>query len=133
MGSCEGEDSIRFSKLFPYSSIFAFEPLHENVKLMRKHFIEHNITNVKIFNKAVSDKDEFLKFYVSSSNRDNNPSIYWNLGNKSSSLLKPEKHLNIIDFIKFESEIIVDSITLRSFFVQESIEHIDKISLMLPL
>jgi FkbM family methyltransferase len=92
---------------------------------MQKHFIEHNITNVKIYNKAVSDTNEFLKFYVSSSNRDNNPSINWNLGNKSSSILKPEKHLDIIDFIQFENIINVDSITLRSFFVQESLEYID--------
>ena len=37
VGSCEGEDSVRFSRLFPRSKIFAFEPIPDNFTLLEEN------------------------------------------------------------------------------------------------
>jgi precorrin-6B methylase 2 len=38
IGSCEGEDSIRYARRFPSARVFAFEPLPGNQQLIRANF-----------------------------------------------------------------------------------------------
>jgi len=51
--------------------------------------------------------------------------VNWNFGNKSSSLLTPEKHSEEVEFIKFEQLIKVKTNTLSNFCQKSSIDLID--------
>jgi FkbM family methyltransferase len=125
VGACEGEDSIRFAKIFPNSKIFAFEPLPDNIDHILRNFNKSGLRNAVIYDVALSDKDETLNLYVSASKLEGFESCDWDFGNKSSSILQPEKHLDLIDFISFPREISVKSITLKTFFQKEALAHVD--------
>ena len=124
IGACEGEDTIKYARLFPAAGIYAFEPLRSNIELAGKNFERNNIHNVSLIGKAISDKSGSAPFHVSSGNpADAEPD--WNYGNKSSSLLYPEKHTTISDFIKFDHSTTVETITLDEFCKQNDIRLID--------
>lgn len=127
IGCCEGEDSIKYTILFPYSKIYSFEPLPDNYKIACKNIKKMELKNIKLYNLALSDRNEEAVFYVSSGNPNNKASEKWNYGNKSSSLLKPNQIKNIYEWLKFNKEIIVKTTTLNDIFRQEKIDHIDLI------
>lgn len=125
IGACEAEETIKYSRLFPGSTIFSFEPLPQNVILSKKNLTDNNIQNVHFINKAVSDKKGKSDFYVSSGQPDDMPESNWDYGNKSSSLLPPDKHTALIGFIRFNNTITVDTITLDNFCKENEIRRID--------
>ena len=91
IGGCEGEESLRYSILFPNSSIFIFEPLPANQVLIEENIKKFNrVGSIKLIDKAVSDKDGFEQFYVSSGQPNTAKKLNWDFGNKSSSLLRPQ-------------------------------------------
>lgn len=101
VGSCEGEESIRYSRLFPQAKIFAFEPLPANQELINKNIKEYNIKNVELIPFAVSDKVGNSVFYVSSGVPDHErKDLDWDFGNKYSSLLTPNNK-NQLSWLKF--------------------------------
>ena len=65
IGACEGESSIQYSRLFPNSKIFAFEPLPSNIELIKSNLSKYGISNVSHFNKALSDRNGLATFHVS--------------------------------------------------------------------
>lgn len=126
IGSCEGEDSIRYSKMFPNSRILAFEPLPSNQELILENLRKYEINNVELVPYALSDKKGTCNFHVSSGNPDgllNNED--WNFGNKSSSLLQPDKHLDITPWVKFHQQITVKTNTLLNISEELKINDID--------
>jgi FkbM family methyltransferase len=125
IGACEGEDSIKYSKLFDNSQVIVFEPLNSNVEKIKKSIIEEKIENIRIVDKAVSSICGRAKFHVSSGNPSNIQSSDWDFGNKSSSLLPPDKHTEVVDFIDFNSTIEVETINLYDFCFENSIKCID--------
>lgn len=130
IGSCDGIDSIRYSKLFPKSIIYAFEPLEENILLLKKNLSIHSIKNVFPFQIALSDKNGLGEFYISSGKPENLiVNDNWDYGNKSSSLLAPWKVSEIFPWLKFESKKIVKTRTLLSFCIEHEIKRIDFIHL----
>ena len=125
IGGCEGEESIRYSRLFPNAKIFIFEPLPSNQELIRKNLLSYHIKNVTLIPVALSDADGKSKFYVSSGHPENhNTDLDWDFGNKSSSLLEPQDLKNH-QWLEFKDEIIVPTMTLNSFLEQNSITKID--------
>lgn len=125
VGGCEGEETIRYSKLFPNSLIFIFEPLPNNQKLIVNNFSKYNITNANLISKAVSNKSGTAQFFVSSGKPESeNEDLDWDFGNKSSSLLEPDKE-NINSWLKFENKISVETITLSQFFIENKIKEVD--------
>lgn len=125
IGGCEGEESIRYSKLFPFSNIYIFEPLPLNQELILKNISKYQAINVKLVPNAVSDKDEMSEFYVSSGHPENMQNDEnWNFGNKSSSLLKPDEN-NMIEWLKFKQKIKVQSIRLKNFLKETKINVVD--------
>jgi FkbM family methyltransferase len=125
IGACEGEESIRYSRIFPFSYIFTFEPLPENQNFIKKNIIKYKSDNIVLVPFAVSDEDGSSVFYVSSGHPENLPKdLDWDFGNKSSSLLFPESSNNP-NWLKFNHEINVQTITLESFFVDNKILEID--------
>ncbi len=126
IGSCEGEDSIRYSRLFPYSRIIAFEPLPDNQKLIKSNLENFAVKNVELIPVALSDENGTADFHVSSGNPEGRPNTEdWNFGNKSSSLLPPDKHLEVVPWVKFDQVIEVPTLTLSDFMINNNIQAVD--------
>ena len=126
IGSCEGEDSIKYSRLFPFSKIYAVEALPNNLNLIKSNLDRYFVHNVEVVPFALSNERGQFKFYVSSGQPDEKQeSQDWNYGNKSSSLLPPDKHLEVAPWLKFENSIDVEAITLKDFCVDKNIICID--------
>lgn len=125
IGGCEGEESIRYSRIFPFSTIFTFEPLPENQKLITKHITMYEVKNVNLVPKAVSDLDGSSQFNVSSGQPEHESNeLDWDFGNKSSSLLLPEIKNNH-SWLRFDRQIEVETISLNSFFIANQIDEVD--------
>lgn len=125
IGGCEGEETIRYSRLFPLSNIYVFEPLPLNINRIYKNLTKYNLKNVAVLPVAVSNEIGVSKFYISSGKPDHIlDDVDWDFGNKSSSLLLPKINNNP-DWLFFDEEILVDTITLESFFINNKINAID--------
>lgn len=126
IGSCEGEDSVKYSKLFPAARILAFEPLPDNQKLIRDNIEKYGVKNIEIVPVALSDTKTIADFHVSSGNPEGRPnSEEWDFGNKSSSLLEPDKHKEITPWVKFDKVISVQTDTLKAVCEEKAISFVD--------
>lgn len=125
IGGCEGEESIRYSRIFPFSSIYIFEPLPENQKLITENLVKYKVANVILKPVAVYDTKGIFQFHVSSGHPDHESNeLDWDFGNKSSSLLSPEKENNQT-WLLFDKQINVNTVTLHSFFIENKIDEVD--------
>jgi FkbM family methyltransferase len=125
IGGCEGEESIRYSRIFPFSSIYIFEPLPENQKLIAENLEKYKVKNVTMMPVAVSDEKGISQFHVSSGHPQHESNeLDWNFGNKSSSLLSPEKANNHL-WLQFSEKINVETLTLDSFFIENKMDEVD--------
>lgn len=122
IGSCDGLDSIKYSMLFPNACIYAFEPLHNNISLVKKNIAKYSTSNIIPVEIALSDKNSIVDFYVSSGKKTESSIGEWN---KSSSLLAPEEVTKIYPWLKFEQTVKVKTQTLEDFCVKNSIQNID--------
>ncbi|AMR31836.1 hypothetical protein A0256_10585 [Mucilaginibacter sp. PAMC 26640] len=130
IGACEGEDSIKYSKLYPHSKIYAFEPLPGNFEKVKSNIEKYQAANVAPFCQALSDKIETTVFYISSgapAGQENNPD--WDFGNKSSSLLPPDKVSEEFEWLKFNQQVEIQTNTLFNFCKDKAINQIDFIHL----
>ncbi len=124
IGGCEGEESLRYSRIFPFSKIFIFESLPNNQKIIMENFKKYNAERIELVPKAVSDFNGVTDFYVSSGQPDGNEQFDWDFGNKSSSLLKPKIDKNP-KWLLFKEKIPVETITLENFLTLKGIDEID--------
>ena len=130
IGACEAEDSIRYSHLFPMAKIFAFEPVPENVKKAEQNILHYNEKNITIVPVALCDVDGETKIYLSEGRpKSTSEEGTWDYGNKSSSILPPEKVTEVHEWLRFKKEISVKSITLKNFFIEKEINIIDFVHL----
>jgi len=125
IGACEGEDTIKYSRLFPFSKIYTFEALTANIKLIENNFLRYNVTNAKFYNVALASENGTAEFYVSSGRPKNAGNSDWDYGNKSSSLLPPASKSKMPDFLRFDNKIEVRTVTLRTFCESNNITNID--------
>jgi len=123
IGACEGEDTVRYARLFPHARIFLFEPLPRNQKSIRRRLAAHGEIRASLHGIALSDLDGESVLYVSSGTSpvDNQA------GNKSSSLLKPAKLPKEFSWIKFRKQIKVPTMRLEMFCRDNGIRTIDYI------
>lgn len=63
-GANIGMATLYFKSKFPNSTVFAFEPNPTAFKYLKKNIEANNLSNVFIYNSALSDKDEKLKFFT---------------------------------------------------------------------
>jgi len=126
IGGCEGEETIRYQRIFPMSKIFVFEPLPSNQNKILENFKKYQVNKAELVKAAASDESGFSIFHVSSGQPENkDDSVDWDFGNKSSSLLIPGKHLDIVPWIKFNESINVRTITLFDFINEKKIPLVD--------
>jgi FkbM family methyltransferase len=117
---CGSRDSIDSLKMFDFyqpKKIFCFECNPDSVNVCRETIGENN--NIILVNKAVSNNDGEIDFYVT----DMDKSIDKNIG-ASSALL----HLDNKESF-FQKKITVDSITLKTFMEENNINNIDLLCL----
>lgn len=127
IGACEGEDSIRYARLFPRAKVFAFEPLPANQDLIRANLARHIAANVELVPLALSDRAGEEVFHVSSGRpREEFAGPNWNYGNKSSSLLSPVKPGEpMFGWIEFKRQITVRTTTLDAFCLERKLDRLD--------
>ena len=131
IGSCTGEDSIKYNNLFPFAKIFAFEPVLENVLVMQAHFKQYNKA-IQIQNFALSDTNGEADFHLSSGTpfenvtEENFTTLIPKVWNKSNSLFPPssqsDKHL---PWLKFNKKQRVKTQRLDTFLAQNNISEVD--------
>lgn len=126
IGSCEGEDSIKYSRIFPNSKIFAVEALPSNQSLIEANLKAYGAKNIEVVPFALSDEDGIADFFVSSGQIEGKQEDQdWDYGNKSSSLLSPEKHLEIVPWLEFQNIIKITAKTLKNVCDEKKIKCID--------
>jgi FkbM family methyltransferase len=129
IGACDGLDSIKYSRIFPKSVICAFEPIENNYLQILNNIIKYNIDTIKVEKIALSDIDGEAVFYLSSGFPGEKENDDWNFGNKSSSLLVPDKTIEIHPWLKFESKEIVKTKTLHTYLLENNVKLVDIIHL----
>ncbi len=125
IGACEGEDSIRYSRLYPNASVYTFEPLQSNVEKIKQNFKKYQ-TKATIAQLALSDADGTAEFHVSSGAPEHATGEEdWDYGNKSSSLLAPDKTLEVHPWLEFKKTVQVETQTLAHYVAQHKLKGID--------
>lgn len=131
VGSCEGEESIRYARTFPRARVFAFEPLPSNQELIRANLARYpSGGRIELVPLALSDQTGDAVFHVSSGQpTETFAGTDWNYGNKSSSLLPPASAEPMHGWIRFNESITVRTETLARFCANHRLARIDFIHL----
>ena len=129
IGACDGLDSIKYSRFFPVAKICSFEPIEFNYLQILNNIKKYNVENIKVEKIALSDVDGEAEFYLSSGFPGEKESEDWNFGNKSSSLLSPDKTVDIHPWLKFETKQMVTTKTLYTYLKENDIKQVDFIHL----
>lgn len=125
IGCCEGLDTIKYSRLFPNSKIYCFEPIPSNFELIKTNLESSNIKNANPFQIALSDKIGQAEFHLSSGEPEGKETEDWRFGNKSSSLLPPKKTKEVVPWLKFENTINIPTDTIFNFCRKNNLDRID--------
>lgn len=125
IGACEGEDSIRYSRIFPLAKIYSFEPVKNNIEKLKKNINKYQAKNITLIEKSVADQRGYQEIHLSSGQPEGaEPGKDY--GNKSSSLLKPgEMTKKSFSWLKFDSKQNIESETIADFCEEHRISTID--------
>jgi FkbM family methyltransferase len=113
IGANIGLYSIYFSKKFPKSGIYSFEPVSITYEYLEKNINLNKAENVKLFNYGVSDKQEDVYFEYSRDYSsvasihnliDHNMNTKINCSLKSLDYIERSLKLSSLDFIKIDVE-----------------------------
>ncbi len=112
-GANIGFATIFFKWIYPKSIIYSFEPDRSTFEILKKNVSQNNLTNVHLFNSAISDREGTIDFFV---DKENPGSLLMSTKKERmeknkitvncislSSLIKKEK-IKKIDFIKMDIE-----------------------------
>jgi FkbM family methyltransferase len=128
IGSCEGLSSVRYLEMFKKTTIYAFEPVPKNFKLVLENKKKNNLKNFYPFQLGLSSKKGEATFYVSSGqpeNKERPTDSSSEFGNKSSSLFKPGKTKEVHPWLKFKDTITIETETLDNFCENKNVTNID--------
>ncbi len=127
IGACEAEDSIRYARLFPASTVYAFEPRVDNLNIAKVSIAEHQCSNIVLENIALSNANGTAEFFLSEGEPgDLKNSEEWDFGNKSSSLLPPSDEMKKhTAWLKFNKKTEVETRRLDQYAGSKNIKHID--------
>jgi FkbM family methyltransferase len=129
IGSCDGQDSVRYHRLFPQAQVFAFEPIPQNFQKITSLLIETNaVDKVKVFQVAMSNNTGTATMHVAAGAPEGFSSPQ-EFTSQSSSLLAPAKHIDLFPWCKFDNQIEVKTETIHHFCLDQKITKIDFIHL----
>jgi len=63
IGPATGGEALLISTINPKTKIYCFEPLPENIQLLKQNIVQNNLSNVSVFQKAVSGHNGTDKIY----------------------------------------------------------------------
>jgi len=123
IGTFDGNDSLEFLNLFDDPVIYAFEADDRSINLFNSHVGESPIQLIKT---ALADVDGHITFYKSDSDtrkhKRHNHEKTWSA---SSSIKKPNDHINIFPDIQFGNSVKVKSTKLDTWMIGKDISKID--------
>jgi FkbM family methyltransferase len=119
-GACDGQDSVYFAEKYPDGIVYSFEPVKKVYEELLNTTAPYS--NIKTFNLALSDKTGTSSINISSSGRINEK---MDKLCASSSLLQPEKHLQVFPHIKFENTETIQTVNLDEWCKEHNVDHID--------
>ena len=119
IGSRDCLEAIEFSKHFINSKVYSFEPNPDAIKIARKNSKEYK--NHTLIEKAVSDKNGYIKFYPINPELTETTHKDGNIG--ASSMFKASGKYPIEKYV--QKEIEVESITIEQFCKDNNINKID--------
>jgi FkbM family methyltransferase len=123
IGACDGLSTIIYSKMFPGAKFHVFEPIGDNASEAVRNFMEYNILDrVEMHICALSNQAGRARFYKSKGQAPGTDG--WDTGNKSSSLLRPKRHLTEHKWCEFDQD-EVRTERLDFFELQIDFAHID--------
>lgn len=122
IGACEGLSSLDYLGMFSSAHVVMFEPRIDNVRRIRDNFKDVDAARWEVNPVALSDCDGVAEWHVSYNADD--PKDERRIGNKSSSLLRPSRHLVDHPWCKFKKE-RVNVRKLDSFGYHADFIHID--------
>lgn len=126
IGACEGEDTIKYSKLFPNSKIYSFEPIPNNYKKAIKNLSDYNVTNASLYEIALSNSTGEADIFVSEGHPEYlQKTENWDYGNKSSSLLPAKELVNYYKWLSLSNTLKIKTLTLFDFCTVNEIKKID--------
>jgi FkbM family methyltransferase len=114
IGGNIGITSIFLSRIFPSATIYTFEPVFENYKILKKN--TENYSNINIFNTGLGLKNGSFKVYLSDDSENFGGASFYSegVGNETESFEEckvrnindviQELNLNQVDLIKIDTE-----------------------------
>ena len=125
IGCYDGADSREFSHLFENPTIYAFEGDKRSVDLFNK--LSKGDDNIKLVETVLSDTNGEVDWFSSDSDTKRHYE-FQDSWSASSSLKKPDNHLNVFKDVSFSKAPKVQSMTLDSWMKDNS--HIDSIDVI---
>ena len=127
VGCHDGLDSIRYARLFPLARVYSFEPLPAVFERISHNLKTFDCGNVEPFQTALGARRGQAEFFVSSGVPGDERAGHreWDYGNKSSSLLPPDRYPEISPWLRFDTTIVVETDTLAHFCSDNDIHRID--------
>jgi FkbM family methyltransferase len=127
IGACEGEDSIRYKRLFPHARVIAFEPNPNNLTKIHKTLLDFGVSDVEVYPYALSSANGTADLHISSGCPEGASGMgQWDYGNKSSSLLRPSALMTQFHrWLKFNSTVKVPTRQLDSLMFELGVAAID--------
>lgn len=127
IGACEGEDSIRYKRLFPKAEVIAFEPNTSNLEKIYHNLRVFGDEEIKVLPYALSSRNGTAEMHISSGNPEGIPeSPHWDYGNKSSSLLQPSELMSRFhSWLRFDTKVTVPTRRLDSVLSELGIRSVD--------
>jgi FkbM family methyltransferase len=111
-GAHKGKDTVEMAKIWPRGIIHAFEPVPHIFRLLENN--TRNLKNVHCYQLALGNARGIEPLFVSSGASDG-----------SSSLLPPKELLNNFPTIYFDNKIVVNTITLDEWAIENGVTKID--------
>jgi FkbM family methyltransferase len=126
-GACEGDNSVRYARLFPRARIYAVEPLPGNLAMIAGNVAEYGTANVTPVEGCLSDADGEAEFHVSSGSplEERDADEDWDFGNKSSSLLPPYRTAEVHPWLEFREQVTVRTMRLDGLAARLGATEID--------
>lgn len=122
IGACSGAEGIHYARMLHNAELHAFEPVPANYATVLKNLSQHPELNAEAHCVALSDSVGTAKLNLSSAEGEMKRH-----GNKSSSLLEPDRTIEVFPWLKFKDHIEVQTRTLDDFCSERSVVTIDLI------
>lgn len=117
IGCANGDDTLAFLDTFADTNIklYGFEPEPKNIGLLEERV---HSDRFELFKGAVSDTDGEISFNRSRTDNPEDLSL-------SGSIMKPKNHLKMWDWIHFDEQVSVPTVTLDTFAKNKNLDVID--------